>query len=96
MEEITKVVQDFISKRDWLSKHSEACLSKSIVIEAAELLEHFQWCDTGFDKTKVCDELADVLIYAIALCNFMEVDPEDIIKSKLEKVALKYPEITNL
>ena len=81
----------FAADRNWDKVHTEANLSRSIIIEAAELLEHFQWNDSSYDKEKVCDELADVLIYSLYLCDLLKVDPKTIIESKLLKVAEKYP-----
>lgn len=93
MSELVALVEDFRKKRGWDKIDNPANLSKSIVIEAAELLEHFQWSDQDFDVQKVKDELADVLMYAIALCIDLGVEPMDIIKDKLVDVAKRYPEL---
>lgn len=82
----------FREKRDWHLHDTASNLSKSIVVEAAELLEHFQWSEEGFDKDKVEAELADVLMYALAMCLHLELDPQTIIEKKMLDVALRYPE----
>ncbi|QWQ38283.1 nucleotide pyrophosphohydrolase [Gemella sp. zg-570] len=92
MEELKKTIVEFREKRGWIESNTEANLARSIIIEAAELLEHFQWQDNNFDKKAVCDELADVLIYSLSMCYHMGVDPKDIITEKLKDVARRYPE----
>ena len=57
-------IRQFTEDRDWDQFHSPANLAKSIVIEAAELLECFQWSDTDFDIEHIKEELADVLVYS--------------------------------
>ena len=61
LEMIEKIVDDFVSERDWHQYHTADNLSKSIIIEAAELLECFQW-DDEYDFEHACEELADVFI----------------------------------
>ncbi|MBU0278592.1 nucleotide pyrophosphohydrolase [Gemella sp. zg-1178] len=92
MEELKKTIVEFREKRGWIESNTEANLARSIIIEAAELLEQFQWQDNNFDKKAVCDELADVLIYSLSMCYHMGVDPKDIITEKLKDVARRYPE----
>lgn len=93
MEELKNIIVGFREKRGWDKLNTEANLARSIIIESAELLEHFQWEDDNFDKKAVCDELADVLIYSLSMCYHMGVDPKDIIIEKLKDVAKRYPEI---
>ena len=90
MEEVKEAVIKFTKDRDWDQFHSPANLAKSIVIESGELLECFQW-DENFDKQKVCEELADVVNYAILLADKLNVRLEDIVMAKLEKNSKKYP-----
>ncbi|WP_281170292.1 nucleotide pyrophosphohydrolase [Gemella cuniculi] len=92
MEELKEIITTFRAKRNWESYDTESSLAKSIVIEAAELLEHFQWEENEFNKKAVCDELADVLIYSLSMCYHMNVDPKAIIEEKLIDVARRYPE----
>lgn len=80
----------FAEEREWQQFHSPSNLAKSISIEAAELLELFQWSDDA-DRGEVADELADVLHYCIALARVMDFDLDEILLSKLEKTRLKYP-----
>ena len=56
-------IRRFTEERDWDQFHSPSNLAKSIVIEAGELLECFQWSETEYDITHVSEELADVLVY---------------------------------
>ena len=90
MEEVKEAVIKFTKDRDWDQFHSPANLAKSIIIESGELLECFQW-DDNFDKQKVCEELADVVNYAILLADKLNVKLEDIVMAKLEKNSKKYP-----
>lgn len=87
---INKIVE-FRDDREWNKTDKPEYLAKSIIIEAAELLENFQWGETSFDKENVEEELADVMIYAIAMIYDLGLDIENIIYKKLEKNALKYP-----
>ncbi len=80
----------FVAERDWGQFHTPENLAKSISIEAAELLECFQW-STEPDVEVVTDELADVLTYCYLLANTMNLDPEQIVLEKLEHTKKKYP-----
>ena len=90
MEEIKKELIKFQSERDWKKFHTPENLAKSISIEAAELLEHFQW---GYDYNidEVADELADVLNYCFLMAIELDLDVKEIILNKMEKNAIKYP-----
>lgn len=90
MDEVKKAVIKFTKDRDWDQFHSPANLAKSIAIESGELLECFQWND-NYNKEKVCNELADVVNYAILLADKLDVNLEDIIMAKLEENTKKYP-----
>lgn len=89
--ETIEEIQKFIRDRDWGQFHSPAAFARSICIEAAELLECFQWSDTGYDIEDVRDELADVLIYCTDLAVSLNLDMDEIIHEKLKKQAEKYP-----
>ena len=91
MSNVKKAVLEFTKERDWDQFHAPANLAKSIAIESGELLECFQWDEENFDKTKVCEELADVVNYAILLADKLNVDLADIVMAKLKKSARKYP-----
>ena len=83
-------LRSFVAQRDWSQFHSPENLAKSISIEAAELLECFQWSsEAGHDR--VVEELADVLTYCLMLADKLDVDPLAIVSEKLAETALKYP-----
>lgn len=85
-EEILK----FTEERDWDQFHSPENLAKSIAIEAAELLECYQWNEeANLDHVK--EELADVLIYCTQLAEKLQLDMEQIMWDKLKLNAKKYP-----
>ena len=85
-----QALRDFAIERDWDQFHSPENLAKSISIEAAELLELFQWGQTP-DQTRVEEELADVLTYCFQMATRLGVDIDEIVMSKLEKTRAKYP-----
>ena len=78
-------IRKFTSDRDWDQFHSPSNLAKSIVIEASELLECFQWSDEDFDLEHVKEELADVLVYSRNLLDKLGLDEDEII-NPIEKV----------
>ena len=86
-------IRKFTEDRDWDQFHSPANLAKSIVIEAAELLECFQWNDEPQDSNieHIHEEIADVLIYCIMLSDKLGFDLDEIILDKLAKNAQRYP-----
>ena len=89
-----KLLDDIIKFRDergWRNHDTPQSLAKSIIIEAAELLENYQWEDTRPNMENVEEEIADVLIYSLAMCSDLGLDPEDIIRKKLVKNEVKYP-----
>ena len=81
----------FTEDRDWDQFHSPANLAKSIVIEAAELLECFQWNETEYDLQHIKEELADVLVYSQNLLDKLELDADEIVNMKMEQNEAKYP-----
>ena len=90
-EETIKRIRQFTIDRDWSKFHSPTNLAKSISIEAAELLECFQWNDQEFDLAHVKEELADVLVYCIDLLDRLELDADEIINAKMAQNEKKYP-----
>lgn len=93
--DIMDKVNKFRKDRDWLQFHNEKDLAISISLEAAELLEIFQW-KTPEEATEASlehlkEELADVLIYAHMLADNLDLDIEEIMEEKLVKNAKKYP-----
>ncbi|NYS33031.1 nucleotide pyrophosphohydrolase [Streptococcus danieliae] len=89
-----KLIQDILKFRDdrgWGQAHSPRNLASSIIIEAAELLENYQWGEEFADPINVQEEIADVLIYTLLLTDRLGLDVETIVQDKLKKNALKYP-----
>jgi len=84
-------IKKFTEERDWDQYHSPANLAKSIVIEAAELLECFQWQEDGYDLQHIKEELADVIIYCQDLLNKLGLDADEIVNMKMSQNELKYP-----
>lgn len=87
-------VNKFRDDRDWRQFHNEKDLSLSIALEAAELLEIFQWktAEEGVKNIEaIKDELADVLIYSLMLASNLNLDVEEIIDAKIAKNNSKYP-----
>lgn len=90
-----KTIQEIIAfrnKRDWKKYDTARNLATSIIIEASELLENFQWQDEITDIENVKEEIADVLIYTLTLVDHLNLDPEVLIQEKLKKNAIRYPE----
>ena len=88
---IIKKILHFRDNRDWKQFHSPENLAKSILIEAAELLEEFQWQSKEKNVDNLKNELADVLIYCLLLADHYKLDINQIILDKLKENELKYP-----
>ncbi len=84
-------IRKFTTDRDWDQFHAPANLAKSISIEAAELLECFQWSDTTYDLEAVKEELADVIVYCQNLLDKLGLDIDEIVNQKMTKNEAKYP-----
>lgn len=84
-------IRKFSEDRDWDQFHGPANLAKSIVIEAAELLECFQWSDSDYNLQHVKEELADVLVYAQNLLDKLGLDADEIVNMKMDQNEAKYP-----
>ncbi len=84
-------IRRFSEERDWDQFHSPSNIAKSIVIEAAELLECFQWSDTDYDLSKVEEELADVLVYCRNMLDKLGLDEDKIVNRKMDQNEKKYP-----
>jgi NTP pyrophosphatase (non-canonical NTP hydrolase) len=100
LADLRDLIRRFVEERDWRQFHSPKNLSMSLAIEAAELMEHFQWIDLpqsreikdqGEKLALVREELADVLCYALALANELEIDLSAAVRDKMVKNAAKYP-----
>lgn len=98
-EDLLKRLIEFRKERDWEQFHNPKDLAISLSIEAAELLELFQWRSVteienqfeGEKRIRLEEELADVAIYLSYLCHDLEVDLAAAICSKIKKNAQKYP-----
>ena len=90
MEKAIERIRKFNKDRDWEQFHTPENLAKSIVIEAGELLECFQWSN-DFDRQAVQEELADVMTYCIDMADALGVDMEEILLKKMDKNEAKYP-----
>jgi len=89
-QDVLEQLRAFVAARDWSQFHTPENLAKSISIEAAELLEAYQWSSDA-DLEQVKDELADVLTYAYLLADKLGLEPETIIADKLKITEEKYP-----
>ena len=90
-EKTIERIRKFTEERDWDQFHSPANLAKSIVIEAAELLECFQWNDEVYDLQHVKEEIADVMVYCQNLLDKLGLDADEIINMKMAQNEAKYP-----
>lgn len=98
--ELRELLREFVAERDWEQFHSPKNISMALAIEAAELMEHFQWIDVAASRNigenaqrlaDVGEELADVVSYALAMANALGIDVADTVRDKMKKNALKYP-----
>jgi dCTP diphosphatase len=98
--DLKALVAKFVQERDWNQFHSPKNLSMSIAIEAAELMEHFQWLTIDQSRdvfaqpeklAAIGEELADVLCYSLALANELKIDVAEAVRHKMIKNAVKYP-----
>ena len=94
-EEVSELVKDFREERDWAQFHNPKDLAISISLEAAELLELFQWsgedCCVPEKRAEMLDELADILIYCVSMADRLDANVPEIMAAKLAKNAAKYP-----
>ena len=98
MKELAQQLRRFAEDRNWQQFHSPKNLASALVVETAELLEHFQWLteqqsrDLGPEKlSEVKDEIGDILIYLVRIADELGIDPMEAASDKLEKNAKKYP-----
>ena len=97
---LRQAVADFVNDREWQPFHTPKNLSMSIAIEAAELMERFQWLTTEetqravqdpAERAAIADELADVLIYGLSLSNALDLDVSSAVLGKLQTNEHRYP-----
>ncbi len=100
VSELKQLVSDFIAERDWQPFHDPKNLSASIAIEAAELMEHFQWLRSdqldgvGSDPVmmqQIREEVADIAAYLISFATRLDIDLASALADKMRKNATKYP-----
>jgi NTP pyrophosphatase (non-canonical NTP hydrolase) len=98
LDDLVRQIVAFRDERDWKQFHSPKNLAASICIEAAELLECFQWSsdatledDVRERRQEIEDEIADVLIYTLLLAHDLDVDVNSAVTQKLSKNASRYP-----
>lgn len=91
-------LRDFAAARDWEQYHLPKNLAMALIVEAAELVEHFQWLTPqqsadldGATRMAIGEEVADVLLYLIRLADVLEIDPIEAARRKMLKNAVKYP-----
>lgn len=98
IEEITKKIRKFRDERDWMQFHNHKDMAISLALEAAEVLEHFQWKSkeqieeyTKKHKDEIGEELADVAIYLFELADNLDINIAEACERKLNINAIKYP-----
>jgi len=98
LRNLARQLDQFAKDRDWQQFHSPKNLASALVVEAGELLEHFQWMTEEQSRElaparrdAVGAEMADVLLYLIQLANALGIDPVAAAQAKLKLNALKYP-----
>ena len=95
---LRELVRIFVDERDWDQFHTPKNLSSALSVEAAELLEHFQWLQTGQAEelgpeklVQVRHEMADVLVYLVRLADKLDVDLMAAVQEKMVLNRAKYP-----
>jgi NTP pyrophosphatase (non-canonical NTP hydrolase) len=96
LKDLQEMVDAFAKERCWERFHAPKNLAMSVGIEAAELMEHFQWTDprenvTTQQLSAIGEEMSDVLAYLLRLASVLEIDLENAFQAKLVKNAIKYP-----
>ncbi len=98
--ELKKLMEDFVTEREWQPFHDPKNLAASIAIEAAELMEHFQWLRTdelaavredAQQMDAIRQEVADILAFLLSFANAMDIDLSDALRDKMVLNARKYP-----
>ena len=92
-QEMLDKIEQMRVQRGWDKTDTPAILAKSVVVEAAELLECFQFSETKVDYAAVKSEVADVLMYAISLCTDQGWDYKQVVIDKIKDVESRYPRV---
>lgn len=98
LSELQSIIRRFVDERDWDQFHNPKDLSISLALEAAEVMEHFQWKNSEEmakhsveKRDEVGEELADVFYWVLLLANKLDIDLVDAFKQKMVKNQAKYP-----
>jgi dCTP diphosphatase len=100
LTDLKELIKGFIAERQWEPYHLSKNLAMSIAIEAAELMEHFQWTENGAGqqlledpqrKAEIGEELADILVYCISFALQADLDISEIVRAKMEKNQTRFP-----
>lgn len=98
LAEIKTIIEQFVDQRDWQQFHSPKNISMALAIEAAELMEHFQWLTNDASENleddqlvKVGEEMADVFCYTLAMANTLKIDLAATFERKMQMNREKYP-----
>jgi NTP pyrophosphatase (non-canonical NTP hydrolase) len=98
LEQLRERMATFVTERDWDQFHTPKNISMSIAIEAAELMEHFQWLTVEQSKSldpdlleAIGEELADIVIYSLSMANTLGLDLAETVLKKMAKNSRKYP-----
>jgi len=98
LNDLKQKLQQFVDERDWAQFHSPKNLAMAMIVEAAELVEHFQW-NTELESSVLDDakreqvghELADTFVYLLRIAEVLNIDLIEVTNKKIELNALKYP-----
>jgi NTP pyrophosphatase (non-canonical NTP hydrolase) len=98
LRDLAARLERFAQERDWSQFHSPKNLASALIVEAGELLEHFQWCTEAESRAlsqeklaAVGAELADVLLYLVQLSSALGIDPIAAANAKIQLNEQKYP-----
>jgi NTP pyrophosphatase (non-canonical NTP hydrolase) len=98
LQDLKEKMAEFVRERDWEQFHTPKNISMSIAIEAAELMEHFQWLTVDQSQqldakalNDIGEELADIVIYSLSMANFLKLDLAETVLAKMAKNIRKYP-----
>ena len=91
LAELKALVKKFKADRNWQKFHKPKNLSMSIAIEAAEMMEHYQWGDKEINEQEIKMELADIIFYCLSFADVLNIDISNEFEKKLEHNSKKYP-----
>jgi len=103
LAQLRERLRQFAAERDWAQFHNPKNLAASVAIEAAEILEHFQWLTpeqsaalSQAQRSAVAHEIADVLLYLVRLADILDIDPVEAAYEKILINARRYPAVRGL